>query len=73
MDSVAPFICGAAVAEGPVAPGGTWRGTLMVDDSVCPDPVYSVVTMLGEKMCSSSLVGPSGVFVVVGVATGSNW
>lgn len=54
MDSVAPFICGAAVAEGPVAPGGTWRGTLMVDDSICPDPVYSVVTMLGELWWSPS-------------------
>lgn len=46
--AVAPYICGAVAADGPVAPGGTWRGTLMVDDAVCPDPVYSVVTMLGE-------------------------
>lgn len=46
--SVAPFICGAAVAEGPVGPGETWRGTLMVDETICPYPVYSVVSMLGE-------------------------
>ena len=47
-ESVAPYICGAAVAEAPVFPGETWSGTLMVDESVCPDAVYSVVTMLSE-------------------------
>ncbi|CAN0559018.1 unnamed protein product, partial [Ectocarpus sp. 12 AP-2014] len=45
-DGVAPFICGAVAGEGPVLPGETWRGTLTIDESVCPDPVYSVVSML---------------------------
>lgn len=53
--SVAPFVCGAAVADAPVGPGGTWRGTLTVDDSVCPDPVYTVVSMLGEY-CTGPLI-----------------
>ncbi|CAM9326079.1 unnamed protein product [Ectocarpus sp. 8 AP-2014] len=43
---VAPYICGAVVAEGPVFPGETWRGQLDVDPYICPNPVYSVVTML---------------------------
>lgn len=47
-ESVAPFICGAAVAEGPLFPGETWRGTLMVDEDICPDAIYSVVSMLSE-------------------------
>ncbi|CAN0195134.1 unnamed protein product [Scytosiphon promiscuus] len=45
-ESVAPFICGAAVAEGPLFPGETWRGTMTVDEDICPDAVYSVVSML---------------------------
>ena len=47
-ESVAPYICGAAVADAPLFPGETWRATLTVDESVCPDAVYSVVTMLSE-------------------------
>lgn len=45
---VAPYICGAVVADGPVFPGETWRGTLEVDEHVCPNAKYSVVTMLSE-------------------------
>ncbi|CAM9774326.1 unnamed protein product [Ectocarpus fasciculatus] len=45
-EDVAPYICGAVVAEGPVFPGQTWRGQLDVNRDICPDPVYSVVSML---------------------------
>lgn len=55
MESVARYICGAAVAEGPVFPGETWRGNMMVDESVCPDAVYSVVSMLSKFIFSPSL------------------
>lgn len=47
-DGVAPYICGAVVAEGPLSPGETWRGQLDVDDDICPDAVYSVVSMLSK-------------------------
>lgn len=50
---MAPFICGAVVADGPLFPGETWRGTMMVDESVCPDAVYSAVTMLSECLIVS--------------------
>lgn len=43
---VAPYICGSVVADGPLFPGETWRGTMKVDESICPNAVYSVVTML---------------------------
>lgn len=52
-EDVAPYICGAVVAEGPVFPGQTWRGQLDVNRDICPDPVYSVVSMLSE--CASHL------------------
>eukprot|EP00752_Nemacystus_decipiens_P012941 g11454.t1 len=44
-EEVAPYICGAVVADGPVFPGETWRGTMTVDDD-CHNPQYSVVSML---------------------------
>lgn len=47
-EEVAPYICGVAVADGPVFPGNTWRGTMMVDEYLCPNPQYSVVSMLSE-------------------------
>ena len=46
---VAPYICGVVMADGPLFPGQTWRGQLDVDDDVCHDPVYSVVSMLSES------------------------
>ncbi len=55
MESVAPYVCGATVAEGPVFPGETWRGTMMVDESVCPNAVYSVVSMLSKFDFAPSL------------------
>lgn len=51
---VAPFICGAVVGDAVLPSGGTWRGTLEVDETICPDPVYSVVTMLGESIRHST-------------------
>eukprot|EP00903_Cladosiphon_okamuranus_P016262 g14998.t1 len=45
-EAVAPFICGAVMAEGPVSPGEAWRGTMEVDTYICPNPQYSVVSML---------------------------
>eukprot|EP00903_Cladosiphon_okamuranus_P016817 g15509.t1 len=45
-EGVAPYICGAVVADGPLFPGETWRGSMMVDEIICPDAVYSAVTML---------------------------
>eukprot|EP00903_Cladosiphon_okamuranus_P016239 g14981.t1 len=45
-EAVAPYVCGAVVADGPVFPGETWRGTMEVDEELCPDAQYSVVTML---------------------------
>lgn len=42
--------CGVVVADGPLLPGKTWRGTLEVDTDICKDPVYSVVGMLGELL-----------------------
>lgn len=48
--NVAPYICGAAVSEGPLFPGETWRATFDVDTSICgDDAVFSVVTMLSES------------------------
>ncbi|CAM9937812.1 unnamed protein product [Ectocarpus sp. 12 AP-2014] len=46
LEDVAPFICGAVVAEGPLFPGETWSGEIVVDPHTCPDPVYSAVSML---------------------------
>ncbi|CBJ48908.1 conserved unknown protein [Ectocarpus siliculosus] len=46
---VAPYICGSVAGDAPVFPGETWRGTLTIDESVCPDPVYSVVSMLSTE------------------------
>lgn len=48
MDDVAPYICGAVVADGPVFPGATWRGSMTVDETICPNAQYSVVSMLSE-------------------------
>lgn len=46
--AVAPYICGAVVADGPLFPGETWRGTMEVDEHICPNAQYSVVSMLSE-------------------------
>ena len=46
---VAPFICGAAAGDAPLAPGGTWRGVMEVDTDICgDDAVFSTVSMLSE-------------------------
>lgn len=47
-DDILPFLCGAVIADGPLAPGETWRGTMTVDEEICPDPVYTSYAMLGE-------------------------
>ncbi|CAN0528784.1 unnamed protein product, partial [Ectocarpus sp. 12 AP-2014] len=46
---VAPCACGSVAGDAPVFPGETWRGTLSIDESVGPDPVYSVVSMLSTE------------------------
>lgn len=47
-ESVAPFVCGAAVAEASLLPGETWRGLLEVDTDICGnDGVLTVLGMLG--------------------------
>lgn len=40
------------MGEGPLFPGDTWRGVMMVDESICPDAQYSVVSMLSESTSS---------------------
>ncbi|CAN0352006.1 unnamed protein product [Pylaiella littoralis] len=45
-DEVFPFICGGVLSDVPVFPGETWRGFMMVDETICPDAVFSAVSML---------------------------
>lgn len=48
-DDVAPFICGAVIADDVLMSGDTWRGTMGVDLDVCGDDArFSMVAMLGE-------------------------
>lgn len=50
MPEVSPFICGAAVGDGPLFPGDTTRLTLAVDEDICDDSaVFSLVSMLSES------------------------
>lgn len=49
--AVAPFICGAVVADGPLFPGETFRGTMHVDTDICKEgAVFSIVAMLSESL-----------------------
>lgn len=46
---MAPFICGAVVADGVLFGGETWRGYMEVDTDICyGGAVFSLVSMLGE-------------------------
>lgn len=54
--SVLEKLCGAVVADGPVFPGETWRGTMEVDTDICKEPVYSMVGMLSELSSQYSVV-----------------
>lgn len=50
-DSVAHYICGYAIADGPLLSGATWRGYMEVDMDICgDDAVFSVVSMLSELL-----------------------
>lgn len=49
-DDVSPYVCGAALADGLLFPGETWRGYMDVDTDLCYEGiVFSVVTMLSES------------------------
>ncbi|CAM9611996.1 unnamed protein product [Ectocarpus sp. 8 AP-2014] len=67
-EDVEPYICGGVMGEAPLFPGDTWRGVMTVDESICPDAQYSVVSMLINTndafvgIDSNRLVGTEKVF-----------
>lgn len=63
-DSVAPYICGAVVADELLFGGQTWRGDMEVDMYACEKGAkFSLVGMLGECSPPSSNRRPTATAI----------